>query len=424
MLPESYLHKAQRLDAEDTLAKFRDAFHIPLHEGKPMIYFTGNSLGLAPKTAAAALQQELDDWARWGVEGHFHATNPWFSYHEWFSDALAPLVGAKPLEVVAMNQLTVNIHLLLASFYKPDQQRYKIICEAKAFPSDQYALQTHIQWHGLDPKEVLIEIAPKDGKHTIDTAQLIEAIETAGDTLALVFIGGVNYYTGQVFDMPNITAAAHKAGAKAGFDLAHAVGNISLQLHEWNVDFACWCSYKYLNSGPGSVSGIFIHERHATNTGQHRLAGWWAQQKDVRFLMEPEFKPTPTAEGWQMSNAPVFSMAAHRAALKIFHEAGIENVFDKGGQLAAFTKEIIQAVNEALPNAPIEMITPMLMAESGCQVSLRFHHSGKAVFDALTAKGVMVDWREPDVIRLAPVPLYNRFEEIVHFGNIILEILQ
>lgn len=417
------LDRAQRLDQDDPICDFRSLFHIPFRDGKTMIYFTGNSLGLAPKNAQSAISQELSDWAKLGVEGHFHAKNPWYSYHEWFSTALAPLVGALAEEVVAMNQLTVNIHLLLASFYKPTKERYKIITEAKAFPSDLYALHTHVQWHGLDPKDCIIEIQPHPGKHCIETSQITDAIKEAGNNLALVFMGGVNYYSGQVLNISTITKAAHEVGAFAGFDLAHAVGNIPLQLHQWQVDFAAWCSYKYLNSGPGSIAGAYVHQKHAKNTALHRLGGWWGHDKSTRFEMLPEFQPMPTAEGWQLSNAPVFSMAAHRASLDVFHAAGLEAIFKKGKDLAKFTKEMLLLVKNEFNTDYFEIITPLNEAESGCQISLLFHQKGKEVFQALTDAGVVADWREPNVIRIAPVPLYNKFIEVYRFGNIIHQIL-
>lgn len=418
------LERAQRLDQSDALSDFRSLFHIPFREGKSLIYFTGNSLGLAPKTAQTALQQEINDWAKLGVDGHFEAKNPWYSYHEWFSSALAPLVGASPSEVVAMNQLTVNLHLMLASFYKPTATRFKIICEAKAFPSDIYALKTHVQWHGLNPDETIIEIHPLPNKHNIYLDQIVHAIQESGDSVALVLMGGVNYYSGQVLNMSAITKAAHQVGAMAGFDLAHAVGNVPLQLHNWQVDFAVWCSYKYLNSGPGSVAGAFIHEKHTKNTAQHRLGGWWGHDKETRFQMSNEFHPMNTAEGWQMSNAPVFSMAVHRASLDIFHAAGIDAVYSKGKELARFTKEILTIIKNNFSKNYFDIITPMNDEESGCQVSLLFHEKGKEVFNALTEAGVVVDWREPNVIRIAPVPLYNKFIEVYRFGNIIHQILQ
>jgi kynureninase len=406
---------ALALDASDELRSFRDQFIFPKHEGRDVVYLTGNSLGLQPKTVASYIQQELDDWGRLGVEGHFHAKHPWMPYHEIFTKQLANLVGAKETEVVAMNQLTVNIHLLMASFYRPNQQRYKIICEAKAFPSDQYALESQAIHHGLNPDDAIIEVQPRAGEHLIREEDIIKTIEQHAEHLALVFIGGVNYYTGQLFDMNSITAAAHKAGAYAGFDLAHAAGNVRLSLHDWKVDFACWCSYKYLNSGPGGVSGVYIHERHATNTSMPRLAGWWGHDKQSRFLMEKGFHPIPTAEGWQLSNAPVLSMAAHKASLDIFEQAGWERLHAKREKLSAYMHELLAELNALSKEKIIEVITPSDPNQRGCQVSMLMLKDGKKIFQQLTSNGVIADWREPNVIRIAPVPLYNSFEDVYRF---------
>ena len=414
---------AQSLDAQDPLSAFRQQFYIPQHNGSDTVYFTGNSLGLQPKTTAAYIQQELNDWAALGVEGHFQAKHPWMPYHELFPKQLSAIVGALPEEVVVMNQLTVNLHLLMVSFYRPTPQRYKIICEAKAFPSDQYAIESQVQHHGFAYEDAVIEIAPREGSHTIATEDILAAIETHKDSLALVLFGGVNYYTGQVFDMATIAAAAHKAGAYAGFDLAHAAGNIPLQLHDWNVDFACWCSYKYLNSGPGGVAGAFIHQKHITNTQMPRFAGWWGYTKATRFKMDKGFEAIPTAEGWQLSNAPVLSMAAHKASLDIFEQAGISNLIAKGQQLSDYLLFILDDINSRHANKVIEVITPRAAAEKGCQVSMLMLHNGRNIFNALTAQGVIADWREPNVIRIAPVPLYNSFEDIWKFGAIIDSVL-
>jgi kynureninase len=410
---------AQALDAADELRSFRDQFIFPRHEGKEVIYFTGNSLGLQPKSVAAYIQQELDDWAKLGVEGHFQAKHPWMPYHEIFTKQLADLVGAMEMEVVAMNQLTVNIHLLMASFYRPTQQRYKIICEAKAFPSDQYALESQAIHHGFNPEDVIVEVYPREGEHLIREEDIVKTIEQHAEQLAMVFIGGVNYYTGQLFNMKNITAAAHKAGAYAGFDLAHAAGNVRLSLHDWNVDFACWCSYKYLNSGPGGVSGVYIHERHSTNKSLPRFAGWWGHDKQTRFLMEKGFHPIPTAEGWQLSNAPVLSMAAHKASLDIFELAGWERLHAKREKLSTYLNELLTELNAISSDNVIEVITPSDPEQRGCQVSMLMLKDGKKVFEELTAKGVIADWREPNVIRVAPVPLYNSFEDVYRFVQIL-----
>jgi len=415
---------ALALDAADRLASFREQFFIPQVAGRDCIYFTGNSLGLQPKGARKYLDEELQDWAALGVEGHFHARRPWLTYHEIFPQSLAKIVGALPEEVVAMNGLTVNLHLLMTTFYRPTSQRYKIICEAKAFPSDQYAIESQVRLHGLDPATSIIEIAPREGSAIILEEDIAATIEAHRDSLALVLFGGVNYYSGQVFDMQSITRMAHAAGAIAGFDLAHAAGNVPLQLHDWNVDFACWCSYKYLNSGPGSVAGAFIHQRHITDTELPRMAGWWGYEKETRFRMQQGFRAIPTAEGWQLSNAPVLTMAAHRAALDIFDAAGMPALFAKSTQLTGYLFDLLEAINSEVPNAPIEVITPRKTGTHGCQVSLLMHDKGREVFDALMRQGVIADWREPNVIRLAPVPLYNRFHDVWTFGKIIKDILQ
>lgn len=422
---ENTLAFAQHLDAQDPLKHFREKFHIPHVEGKEMIYFTGNSLGLQPRSAKEYVNQELDDWAEMGVEGHFNARNPWFPYHEIFPAQLSKIVGCLPGEVVVMNQLTVNIHLLMVTFYRPSKQRFRIICEARAFPSDQYAMESQVRHHGFDPTDAIIEVSPRQGEHTIRTEDIIATIEKYSDEIALVFFGGVNYYTGQVFNMQAITGAAHRVGAYAGFDLAHAVGNIKLQLHDWDVDFACWCSYKYLNSGPGGVAGAYIHERYATDQNLPRFAGWWGYTKSTRFKMEKGFQAIPTAEGWQLSNAPVLSMAAHKAALDIFDEAGMEALQQKSRLMTdylLFTLDEVNNMNEG--SQSIDLITPRNYEERGCQVSMLMRERGREIFDNLVAQGVMADWREPDVIRIAPVPLYNTFEEIFRFGNIIKATLE
>lgn len=412
---------AKQLDEKDQLKHFKDKFYIPIINGNECIYFTGNSLGLQPKTTQDYVLNELEDWASFGVEGHFHARQPWFSYHEMFPQLLTKVVGALPEEIVVMNQLTVNLHLLMASFYQPTKERYKIICEAKAFPSDQYALETQARFHGLDPAEVIIEVAPRKGEHTIRTEDILTTIKQHGNETALVIFGGVNYYSGQVFDMQTITQAAHEAGAYCGFDLAHAAGNIELHLHDWAVDFACWCSYKYLNSGPGGVSGVFINKKHTANKSLPRLAGWWGHDKATRFQMEKGFNPIATAEGWQLSNAPVLSMAAHKASLDIFEEAGMENLVTKGKQLSDYLFFIIEEINADFAEKKIEIITPK--ANKGCQVSMLMLQKGKEVFDTLKQNGVIADWREPNVIRIAPVPLYNSFEDVWKFGEIVKLIL-
>lgn len=411
------------MDEQDPLRHFREMFFIPILFGKESIYFTGNSLGLQAKRTQDYVVDELEDWASLGVEGHFHARNPWLSYHEQFPRLLSKIVGCKQQEVVVMNQLTVNLHLLMVSFYRPTKDRYKIICEAKAFPSDQYAFESQVKFHGFDPGDTIIEVSPREGEHTIRQEDIEAIIEQNQASVALVLFGGVNYYTGQLFDMEAITRAGQKAGAVVGFDLAHAAGNVSLQLHDWDVDFACWCSYKYLNSGPGGVSGVYIHERHITNPDLQRFAGWWGYRKDTRFKMEKGFDPVPTAEGWQLSNAPVLSMAAHRAALEVFDEAGMEAIHAKRVLLSGYLHFILSVINTGADKDSIEVITPSEEEHRGCQVSLLVKHHGRNLFNELTKAGIIADWREPNVIRIAPVPLYNTFEDVYRFGFILQSLL-
>lgn len=418
---ENTLAFAQARDTADPLRAFRAEFLFPKHNGHDVLYFTGNSLGLQPRGAADALKQELDDWARFGVEGHFQAKHPWYSYHEELTPSLARLVGALPEEVVAMNQLTSNLHFLMVSFYRPDGKRRKILTETRPFPSDTYAFASQIAFHGGDPEADLIEVQPRAGEHTLRTEDIVAKINELGDALALVCFGGVNFYTGQAFDMAAITRAAHAVGAIAGFDLAHAAGNLHLKLHDWDVDFACWCSYKYLNSGPGSVAGAFVHQRHLGKQ-LPLFAGWWGHDKGERFRMERTFKPMPTAEAWQVSNAPVFSMAVHRVALELFDRAGIAQLRAKSEQLTAYLAFIIAEVEKAT-GTRLEVITPNDPAQRGCQLSILAHGQGKALFNRITERGVIADWREPNVIRVAPVPLYNSFEDVFRFGQILTDVL-
>ncbi len=411
---------AQEQDKADKLSAFRDKFFFPRLDGKEAVYFCGNSLGLQPKTASVALQQELNDWAQFAVEGHFHAKNPWFSYEKLFDMPLAKLVGAKPSEVCALGSLTNNLHLLMVSFYRPTAKRFKILCEEKPFASDQYALESQVKFHGYNPDKAIVELKPRAGEFTLRTEDILAKIEELNDELALVMIGGVNYYTGQAFDMKSITETAHKAGALAGFDLAHAMGNLVMNLHDWNVDFACWCSYKYLNSGPGSVAGIFVHEKHGNNPELPRFAGWWGNNPDTRFKMEKGFIPAIGADGWQLSNAPVFSMAVHKMALDIFDEAGIENLREKSEKLTSYLEFIIDEINsrQSTDHRPqIKILTPRNIAERGCQLSLVFSVNGKQIHEQLLKAGIITDWRNPDVIRLAPAPLYNSFEDVWKFGD-------
>ncbi len=420
---ENTLPFALGADKSDPLRNFREKFFIPRINGREAIYLTGNSLGLQPKTVKDYVCQELDDWARLGVEGHFHANNPWLTYHEIFPKQLSAIIGCREEEVVVMNQLTVNLHLLMVSFYQPDKRRYKIICEGKAFPSDQYAFESHVRFHGFDPDDAIIEINPRDGEHTLRTEDILDIIHAHKDDAALVLLGGVNYYTGQLFDMEAITKAAHAIGVYAGFDLAHAVGNVELKMHDWNVDFATWCTYKYLNSGPGAVSGIYIHEHHVKNKNIPRFGGWWGHNKAERFKMEKGFDPIPTAEGWQLSNAPVLSMAAHKASLDIFEEAGFNNLLLKSRSLSGYLHYILNEINSKQKEKLIEIITPADPAARGCQVSMLMHRNGKEIFKELSRQGVISDWREPNVIRVAPVPLYNTFEDVWRTGNMIETIL-
>ncbi len=419
MIFENTLDFALQLDKEDPLKSFRDKFYIPISHGKESLYFAGNSLGLQPKTVQDNVLNELENWANYGVEGYFHGRNPWVNYHDTFPKKLVPLLGALPEEIVVMNQLTINLHLLLTTFYRPDKNRYKIICEEKAFPSDQYAIDSHLKLHGYNSNDALIEIKPRNGEHTIRNEDIISTIKENGSEVALVIMGGINYYSGQVFDMKLIASAAHHAGAICGFDLAHAVGNIELQLHDWNVDFACWCSYKYLNSGPGAVAGAFIHQRYIADKSLLRLAGWWGTNKHERFQMKKEFNPIPTAEGWQLSNAPVLSMAVHKAALDIFEEAGFEKIIEKGKNLSAYLLFILNEINTHSSKKILEIITPQAENEHGCQVSILILEKGKEILEFLNKNSVIADWREPNVIRVAPVPLYNTFEEVYQFGEII-----
>ncbi|MFZ5971635.1 MAG: kynureninase [Bacteroidota bacterium] len=416
---ENSLSFARKLDRIDPSRPYRSQFHLPKVNGKNAIYFTGNSLGLQPKLAKKFLDEELKDWATLGVEGHLHAKRPWLYYHKFAKKALARLVGARPDEVVAMHQLTVNLHLLMISFYRPTSQRYKIIAETGAFPSDQYAFESQIRLHGFDPEKALIELQPRPGERTLRTEDILDVIGQQGNELALVLMGGVQYYTGQFFEIGKITKAAHNAGAYAGFDLAHAVGNVPLNLHNDEVDFAVWCSYKYLNSGPGSVAGAFVHQKHANRTDLPRLAGWWGHHEKERFLMKKGFIPMKGVDGWQLSNFPVLSGAAHLASLQLFEEAGIKNLRKKSIALTGYLAWLLNQIDPA--QEKFEIFTPSDPQQRGCQLSLFVKKDGKKVFDRLTRAGVIADWREPGVIRVAPVPLYNTFEEVFTFSEIFRE---
>ena len=413
---------ALQLDAEDPLRQFRNKFHLPLgKDGSSLIYFAGNSLGLMPKTARQIVEQELDEWAKLGVDAHLEAKTPWYTYHETLREPTARLIGARPIEVICMNSLTVNLHLMMATFYRPRKHSgFKILMEDPAFPSDTYAIKTQIVHHGLDPQEALVLARPRDGEFTVRTADIVDLIEKHADQLAVVMIAGMNFFTGQLFDIPTITAAAQKRGITVGVDLAHAIGNVPLALHDWNVDFAVWCSYKYLNAGPGAVAGAFVHERHATNTKLPRLAGWFGNDPNTRFRMhlEPDFIPVPSADGWQISNPPIFSMAPLRASLAIFDEAGgMETLRAKSIKLTGY----LQFLLEAAGDSKLTVITPRETDARGCQLSILAHEPPKESFKKLDEAGVKCDFREPNVIRVAPTPLYNTFHEVWRFARILAE---
>jgi kynureninase len=410
---------AQKLDAEDPLRHFREKFHLPLgKDGTPVIYFAGNSLGLMPKAAREIVEQELDNWADLAVDAHHRAGTPWYSYHETLREPTARLIGAQPTEVICMNSLTVNLHLMLATFYRPTKSRNKILMEEPAFPSDTYAIKSQIIHHGLDPKDALVLARPRKGEFMVRTEEILNLIERHGDQLAVVMIGAVNFFTGQLFDIEEITAAAQKHGIVVGFDLAHAVGNVPLALHDTNIDFAVWCSYKYLNAGPGAVAGAFVHERHAINTKLPRLAGWFGNDPNTRFRLhlEPEFVPVPSADGWQISNPPIFSMAPLRASLAIFNEAGgIEALRAKSTRLTDY----LQFLLEHSGSNRFTIITPRAAGARGCQLSILAHEHPKELFKEVETAGVKCDFREPNVIRVAPTPLYNTFHEVWRFARIL-----
>lgn len=409
---QATLDFARQMDQEDPLAGFRDRFHIPpAKDGTPSIYFCGNSLGLQPKSTREYINAELDDWAKLGVDGHTHARHPWMPYHEFLTEKMARVVGAKPEEVVVMNSLTVNLHLMMVSFYLPTSTRRKIVIEYSPFPSDRYAAASQLRYHGFDPKDTLIELKPREGSDQIHFEDLKELMDRDSNNIALLLIGGVNYYTGQSYDIKRISELGHSYGCMVGFDLAHAAGNLKLNLHEDGPDFAAWCSYKYLNSGPGSLSGIFVHERHANNLRLPRFSGWWGHDKATRFQMPDEFNPMTGAEGWQLSNPPILPMAAMRASLDIFDEAGMDRLVEKTQKLTGYLEWLL----EELQDDRISLITPRDPAKRGCQLSIRVRGGYKSIFDRLTKMGVVADWREPDVIRVAPVPLYNNFEDVYHF---------
>lgn len=407
---------ALELDRNDRLAHYREQYHLPVGpDGKPWIYLTGNSLGLQPKGTRAMVEGELRDWAELGVEGHFEAQHPWYSYHEMFREPAARLVGAIPGEVAVMNTLTTNLHLMMVSFYRPVPGRFKILVEEGAFPSDQYAVWSQARFHGYDPADAIVALKPRQGEDTLRTEDIESVLAERGHEIALVMLGGVNYYTGQAFDMNRVTAAAHAAGCVAGYDLAHAAGNLVLRLHDWDVDFAVWCTYKYLNSGPGGVSGCFVHERHAFNPELPRFAGWWGNDPGTRFQMHTEFIPQHGAAGWQLSNAQILPMAAHKAALDLFDQAGMENLREKSEQLTGYLEFLI----DRIPGNRYQIITPRTSADRGCQLSIRIDGDARAMADHLKQQGVIVDFRHPDVIRVAPVPMYNTFQDVWRFAEML-----
>lgn len=411
---------AKKLDAEDSLNMYRDKFYIPKDKnGNECIYLCGNSLGLQPKSTREYIEQIFKDWQLLGVDGHFNAKNPWISYHEILSDKMARIVGAKSNEVVVMNSLTVNLHLMMVSFYRPTQQRNKIVIEANAFPSDQYAVKSQIEFHGYDIDESLIELIPRKGESIIRTEDILNLLEKEGERIALVMIGGLNYFTGQLFDMQSITELSHKKGCIVGFDLAHAAGNIPLQLHDWKVDFAVWCTYKYLNSGPGGIAGCFVHEKHKHDKSLPRFTGWWGHDKESRFLMDDKFIPIPGVEGWQLSNAPILSLAALHASLDIFDLVGMDRLQAKARNLTSYLEYLIKEIQNDL----IHIITPSNKYERGSQLSIRVFSYNKLLFKAISKKGVIIDWREPNVIRVSPVPLYNSYTDVYRFVEILKECL-
>jgi kynureninase len=416
---------AQTLDDSDSLKRFRNEFLIPRHDGKEIIYLCGNSLGLQPRSVKKFLDEQLANWEHLAVEGWFEGDSPWMFYHKEMQQLMAPIVGALASEVIPMNTLSVNLHLMMVSFYRPEGKRTKILMEAGAFPSDQYAVESQVRFHGYDPKDHIIEIGPRAGEETLHTADIIAAIQEHGEEVALVLFGGINYYSGQFFDLEAIVEAGHRAGAYVGFDLAHAAGNVPLKLHDWKADFACWCSYKYLNSSPGGISGVFVHEQHFADEALNRFAGWWGHDESSRFKMEKGFVPIKGAEGWQISCSPVLMMAAHKASLVMFEEAGgVAELRQKSILLTGFLEYMIGQVNMALGEEQFRIITPLDPLQRGCQLSLIAKRDGKMIFDELVKGRIIGDWREPDVIRLSPVPLYNSFTEIFQLGEQLRAILK
>lgn len=417
---QTTLEYARQLDQEDPLSHIRNKFHIPKDDlGNDWLYFTGNSLGLQPKTTKAYIQQELDDWANYGVEGHFEAQNPWMPYHEFLTQNMAKIVGAKPIEVVVMNTLTTNLHLLMVSFYQPTKEKYKIVIESDAFPSDRYAVQSQLEFHGYDVSEGLVEWIPRPGEELLRMDDLETILEEQGDEIALLLIGGVNYYTGQYLDLKRIAELGHAKNCMVGIDLAHGAGNIQPELHESGVDFAAWCTYKYLNSGPGSLAGLFVHEKHAHDKKLPRFSGWWNHNKETRFNMRQPFDVMPGAEGWQLSNPPILSMAAIKASLDLFAEVGMEALREKSEKLTGYFEFLVNEIG----SEDIKIITPSNPKERGCQLSIQVQNADKSLHQKLTENHVITDWREPDVIRCAPVPMYNSFEDVFRMVEILKSLL-
>ncbi len=414
------LEHAKLLDQQDNLATYRNQFYIPKDEnGNEWIYFTGNSLGLQPKTTRNYIHQELEDWAKLGVEGHFEAKNPWMPYHEFLTQQMAKIVGAKPIEVVVMNTLTTNLHLLMVSFYQPTAKKYKIVIESDAFPSDRYAVQTQLEYHNFSAKDGIIEWKPPKGAALLQLEDLEQIIEEQGDEIALLLIGGVNYYTGQYLNLKKIAQLGHKIEAKVGIDLAHGAGNILPELHHSGVDFAAWCTYKYLNAGPGSLGALFVHEKHANNFNLKRFSGWWSHNKKTRFNMRQPLDVMPGAEGWQLSNPPILSMAAIKASLDMFDSVGMKKLREKSIQLTSYFEYLVTQ----LQNPNIKIITPKNSEERGCQLSIQVQNADKKLHEKLIQNNVITDWREPDVIRCAPVPFYNSFQEVYTMVQLLKEIL-
>jgi len=414
------LEYAVEQDLLDELSEYREQFHIPKHEnGKDWLYFTGNSLGLQPKSTKNYVNQELDDWANFGVEGHFAAKNPWITYHEFLTDSMAKIVGAKPIEVVVMNTLTTNLHLLMVSFYQPKKTKYKIVIESDAFPSDRYAVESQLKFHGHDPEDGVILWKPREGEELLRIEDLETILNEQGDEIALLLIGGVNYYTGQYLDLKKIATLGHAKDCMVGIDLAHGAGNIQPNLHDSKVDFAAWCTYKYLNSGPGSLAGLFVHEKHSYNKDLMRFAGWWNHNKETRFNMRQPFDVMEGAEGWQLSNPPILSMAAIKASLDMFNEVGMEALREKSLKLTSYFEFLINELN----NDKIRIITPSNPEERGCQLSIQVKNADKSLHQKLTDAHIITDWREPDVIRCAPTPLYNTFEDVYKMAEKLKEIL-